>query len=194
VKTHRSSADTLALNLGPAAVVGKFAKHVTLTTDGACNPNPGRGGWAAILRFGEAYREIVGHEPHTTNNFVELTAIVEGIRALKEPCQVLVRTDSRTAIAWCAPDALRRIAKSPKRSAKLGHVLPLIEEFHTISRRHTVTFEWIRGHAGHVDNERCDYLAERACRGGAPVVDGIRDLLAHATVEHISALARENSP
>jgi ribonuclease HI len=141
-------------------------KTVRLTTDGACNPNPGRGGWAAILRFGSACREISGGAEKTTNNVMELTAIVEGLRALKEPCVVVVRTDSKNALAWCRPGALDRIRRSPKRSAQLAHAIPMIAAFVEEARRHELTFEWVRGHNGDPDNEACDRIADSLARQG----------------------------
>ncbi len=139
-------------------------KQITLTTDGACQPNPGQGGWAAILRFGSAVREITGSAPHTTNNVMELAAIVAGLRALKEPCAVTIRTDSRIAIAWCKAGTLAKIRRSEKRSAKLAHVIELIADYHAISTPHRIAFEWVRGHNGDPDNERCDALAQDICR------------------------------
>ncbi len=130
-------------------------KQVTITTDGACNPNPGPGGWAAILRFGSVCRELSGCEPNTTNNRMELLAVVEGLRALKEPCLVTVRTDSKNTMHWCAPNGFR----SPKKRAKFPEAFALVQAFRELSQRHTVTFEWVRGHAGDPDNERADLLA-----------------------------------
>src|SRR5690348_4192338 len=104
-------------------------KAVTITTDGACQPNPGRGGWAAILRFGSAIREIAGSDPRTTNNRMELRAIIEGVRALKEPCAVTLRTDSRTCLSWCAANSFQ----TAKSRAKNPLVWPMVEEFRAIS-------------------------------------------------------------
>lgn len=131
-------------------------KQVTLTTDGACVPNPGHGGWAAILRFGVASRELSGAAPNTTNNRMEMRAIIEGLRALKEPCSVLVRSDSATALAWCKPTAF----KSPQKRVKHSLIWHLVLEFRTVASPHTLTFQWVRGHDGDPDNERCDTLAQ----------------------------------
>jgi ribonuclease HI len=135
-------------------------KQVTITTDGACQPNPGRGGWAAILRYGSAVREISGGSLFTTNNRMELTAIVEALRLLKEPCQVQMRTDSKNAIAWCSARAFR----SEKKRRKLREAFALVQLYRQLAERHEVTFLWVRGHNGDVDNERADHLAQDMCR------------------------------
>lgn len=130
-------------------------KEVTLITDGACSPNPGKGGWAVILRYGGNRKEISGSVAHTTNNRMELTAIIQGLRALKEPCRVLIRTDSRNSISWCKPTSF----KTPKKQAKLPEAYALVLEFREVSKGHVLTFEWVRGHIGDPDNERADMLA-----------------------------------
>lgn len=130
-------------------------KHVTITTDGACQPNPGAGGWAAILRYGTSVREISGAEANTTNNRMELRAIVEALRALKEPCRVTLRTDSRNAMAWCNPHSF----KKAKQRAKLPEAYALVLEYRGLAARHHIHFEWVRGHNGDPDNERADLLA-----------------------------------
>lgn len=130
-------------------------KHVTITTDGGCEPNPGRGGWAAILRFGSAVRELSGTEQNTTNNRMELRAVIEALRALKEPCAVVIRTDSKNTIAWCRHGSF---AKAKARS-KLPEAYAMVLEYRAVASRHSVTFEWVRGHAGDPDNERADVLA-----------------------------------
>lgn len=137
-------------------------KHVTITTDGACDPNPGPGGWAAILRCGNSAREIHGSDPQTTNNRMEMRAIVEGLRALKEPCEVVIRTDSKIAISWC------RGSQFSKQKHRLGkpEAYALHLTFQELAKTHPVTFEWVKGHNGDPDNERADALAEGACRLG----------------------------
>jgi len=165
-------------------------KHVTITTDGSCLRNPGGpGGYAAILRCSSSgrYREITGQHPCTTNNVMELAAIVAGLKALLKPCRVLVRTDSQIAMAWCRPGALARIRKNPKRERKLAHVIPLIAEFAEVRERHQVNFEWVRGHSGDRDNERADELANRACMTQATTrqVFGLDHLLSVVAQESI---------
>lgn len=130
-------------------------KQVTITTDGGCWPNPGRGGWAAVLRFGSACKEICGRELETTNNRMELRAIIEGLRALREPCAVLIRTDSRNAMNWCAPKAFAKEKQRNKQPVAYEMVL----EFRALAAQHEIRFEWVRGHTGDPDNERCDKLA-----------------------------------
>jgi ribonuclease HI len=137
-------------------------KRVTLTTDGACDPNPGPGGWAAILRFGQKAREIVGHDSQTTNNRMEMRAIIEGLSALTEPCAVHIRTDSKIAMFWCLG---KQFAKEKARLAK-PEAYALHLRYQELARKHAVTFEWIKGHAGDPDNERADQLAEAACGPG----------------------------
>lgn len=138
-------------------------KRVTITTDGACDPNPGPGGWAAILRCGGKAREIVGNDPQTTNNRMETRAIIEGLRALKEPCEVLIRTDSKIAMSWCHGSQFTK--EKPRREKPEAYALHLA--YVEVAKKHTITFEWVKGHAGDPDNERADILAESACRPAA---------------------------
>lgn len=136
-------------------------KKVYLYTDGACSGNPGPGGWGAILRFGAHEKELSGGEAQTTNNRMELTAVIEGLSALKEPCSVELCTDS-TYVAdairkgwlkgWAAK-GWKKADRSPVLNVDLWQrLLPLLE-------MHDVTVKWVRGHAGHPENERCDVLA-----------------------------------
>lgn len=141
-------------------------KRVIITTDGACDPNPGPGGWAAILRCGNAVRELVGHDPQTTNNRMETRAIIEALRALKEPCKVLIRTDSKIATSWCHGSQFSK--EKPRREKPEAYALHLA--YVEWAKKHTITFEWVKGHAGDPDNERADVLAESACRPTAGAV------------------------
>ena len=136
-------------------------KTVEMFTDGACSGNPGPGGWGTILRFGTAEKELSGGEPMTTNNRMELTAVIRGLEALKEPCRVTVTTDSRYVVdgiekGWAKSWRARGWVKSDKKPALnpelWGRLLDLLDQ-------HEVTFRWIKGHAGHPENERCDRLA-----------------------------------
>ena len=136
-------------------------KKVLLYTDGACSGNPGPGGWGAILQYGAHRRELCGGERDTTNNRMELTAVIMGLSVLKELCSVTVTSDSKYVCdglqkGWAAGWRARGWKKSdgkPALNADLwGQLLALCE-------RHTVTFCWVRGHAGHPENERCDQLA-----------------------------------
>jgi ribonuclease HI len=140
-------------------------KQVQLITDGACLGNPGRGGWAALLRYNEHKKEIWGSEPHTTNNRMELRAAIEGLRALKEGCEVEVVTDSeylKNGITEWIHGWKRKgwmtAAKKPVVNQDLWKALD--EEV----QRHNVRWSWTKGHASHADNNRCDELATRAAR------------------------------
>ncbi|WP_298984894.1 ribonuclease HI [uncultured Roseibium sp.] len=144
--------------------------RVTIYTDGACSGNPGPGGWGAILRFGGHERELQGGETETTNNRMELMAAIEALNTLKRPCAVDLYTDStyvRSGIrewleGWKRKN-WRTAANKPVKNADLWQALDTARE------RHDVTWHWVKGHAGHPDNERADELA----RGGmAPYKSG----------------------
>ncbi|WP_186387112.1 ribonuclease HI [Stappia sp. TSB10P1A] len=136
--------------------------RVTIHTDGACSGNPGPGGWGAILRFGAHERELCGGEAQTTNNRMELTAAIEALNALKRPCKVELHTDStyvRDGITkWLynwKRNAWRTADKKPVKNAELWQALDAARG------RHDVTWHWVKGHAGHDDNERADELARK---------------------------------
>jgi ribonuclease HI len=140
-------------------------KSVELITDGACLGNPGPGGWAAILRYGDHKRELFGSEPFTTNNRMELRAAVEGLRALREPCRVTVTTDSeylkKGITSWIErwkQNGWKTAGKKPVANQDLWRQLD------ELTRRHQVRWQWTRGHASHADNNRCDELATLAAR------------------------------
>lgn len=134
--------------------------RVTIYTDGACSGNPGPGGWGVILRFGEHEKELSGGESETTNNRMELMAAIEALNALKRPCAVDLYTDStyvRSGIkewmyGWKRKN-WRTAANKPVKNADLWQALDAARE------RHDVTWHWVKGHAGHPDNERADELA-----------------------------------
>lgn len=137
-------------------------KQVEAFTDGACRGNPGPGGWGVLLRFGEHERELWGGERETTNNRMELTAAIEALRALKEPCAVALTTDSeyvRKGITeWIAnwkKRGWRTSARQPVKNVDLWQALD--EE----SQRHRVDWHWVKGHSGHRENEIADQLANR---------------------------------
>ena len=140
-------------------------KKVQLITDGACVGNPGPGGWASILRHGSRKREMFGYAPLTTNNRMELTAAIEGLRALNQPCEVEVITDSeyvKNGItqwihSWKRNNWITS-AKKPVLNADLWRELD--EEV----SRHKTTWTWTKGHAAHDDNNRADELAAMAAR------------------------------
>lgn len=136
-------------------------KKVMIYTDGACSGNPGAGGYACILVYGKTEKELCGGESGTTNNRMELTAIIEGLSALREPCDVTVTSDSKYVIdainlGWARSwqrNGWRKADKKPALNVDLWEkLLPLLDT-------HSVTFEWIKGHDGHPYNERCDRLA-----------------------------------
>jgi ribonuclease HI len=140
-------------------------KHVTLITDGACLGNPGPGGWACILKCDGHRKEIYGSEPHTTNNRMELTAVIEGLRALKKPCRVTIITDSqyvKNGITNWIHGWKRKGWITSARTPVLNKELWMALEGEI--KRHQVSWEWVKGHAEHADNMRADELAARAAR------------------------------
>jgi len=140
-------------------------KQVQLITDGACLGNPGRGGWAAILRYGDRKKEMWGSEAHTTNNRMELTAAIEGLRMLKEACLVEVITDSEYLKNGITTWIHNWKRKGWMTSAKKPVVnQDLWQELDEQVGRHKTTWTWTKGHANHADNNRCDELATEAAR------------------------------
>ncbi|MBM4269473.1 MAG: ribonuclease HI [Deltaproteobacteria bacterium] len=149
--------------LGDSPAPLSFDKFVRLYTDGSCHGNPGPGGWAAILDHRGHRRELTGAEAATTNNRMELRAVIEGLRALTEPCEVEVWTDSRYVVdgmkSWLAAWKARgwkTAGKQPVKNEDLWRALD------AEAARHRVTWHWVRGHDGHVENERADTLANAA--------------------------------
>ncbi|TXI44074.1 MAG: ribonuclease HI [Lysobacter sp.] len=135
-------------------------KDVELHTDGACLGNPGPGGWAALLRYGERERELCGGEAQTTNNRMELMAAIVGLETLTEPCAVSVWTDSqyvRQGITEWLPNWLRRHWKTAGGDAVKNR--DLWERLHLATQRHRIEWHWVKGHSGDPDNERVDALA-----------------------------------
>ena len=136
-------------------------KKVYIYTDGACSGNPGAGGWGAILRYGSAEKELSGAEPDTTNNRMELTAVISALEALKEPCEVILTTDSKYVcdginLGWARSWRSKGWVKSDRKPALNPD---LWERLLQLSEKHKITFVWVKGHAGHPENERCDRLA-----------------------------------
>ena len=136
-------------------------KEVTIYSDGACSGNPGPGGWGTILDYKGKRKELSGGEEHTTNNRMELTAVIEGLKALKEPCRVRIITDSQYVFngitqGWAASWKANNWRKKDKKPALNPE---LWDELLGLVAKHEVTLEWIKGHAGHPENERCDELA-----------------------------------
>jgi len=136
-------------------------KHVLLFTDGSSLGNPGPGGWGAILRIGEREKELSGGERETTNNRMELTAAIEGLAALKYPCRVTLYSDSKYLVdglskGWAEGWRRRGWIKSDKKPALNPD---LWERLLDLCATHEVELVWLKGHAGHPENERCDRLA-----------------------------------
>ena len=136
---------------------------VEIFTDGACSGNPGPGGYGAILKYGKRTREISGCSRDTTNNRMEMTAVIEALRLLKRPCQVRLTTDSEYVVKgmtrWI-DGWLRNHWVNSKKKPVLNR--DLWEEMLRLSRPHDIQWKWIKGHDGHPENERCDDLARRA--------------------------------
>lgn len=136
-------------------------KHVEIFTDGACSGNPGPGGYGVVLRFGAHQKELSGGAADTTNNRMELMGVIAALEALREPCAVTLTTDSKYVCdsvtkGWVKKWKANNWIKSDKKPALnvdlWERLLPLLE-------RHDVAFVWVKGHAGHPENERCDRLA-----------------------------------
>jgi len=135
-------------------------KQVEIHADGACLGNPGPGGWAALLRWEGSERELVGAEPDTTNNRMELMAAIAALEALREPCAVVLHTDSqyvRQGITLWMPNWLRRGWKTA--GGGLVKNRDLWERLHAAAQRHVIDWRWVKGHSGNPDNERVDVLA-----------------------------------
>ena len=138
-------------------------KSVRLITDGSCLGNPGPGGWAALLRYGKHERELSGTAPDTTNNRMEMTAVLEGLSALREPCRVTIEVDSeyvkKGITEWMAGWKRRGWKTVTKQPVKNQDLWRRLDE---AVARHDVKWRWVKGHAGHADNNRCDELAREA--------------------------------
>jgi ribonuclease HI len=140
-------------------------KKVQLITDGACLGNPGPGGWACILRFNEHARELYGAEPQTTNNRMELTAVIRGLEKLKERCEVEITTDSQ----YVMNGITKWIIGWKRNGWKTKDKKPVINQdlwvqLDTLNASHNTVWSWTKGHASHEDNNRCDELATMAAR------------------------------
>lgn len=141
-------------------------KHVEIYTDGACQGNPGPGGWGAVMRYKGTEKEISGGEKNTTNNRMELSAVIEALKLLKEPCSVTLYSDSQYVcnaikLGWAKKwrsNGWMRNKKEPALNPELW------DELLKLCEKHTVEVVWVKGHAGHPENERCDALAVAAAR------------------------------
>ncbi len=136
-------------------------KKIDIYTDGACSGNPGKGGWGAVLVYKDKEKEISGGEAQTTNNRMELTAVIEALSALKEPCEVTLTTDSKYVCdainkGWVFSWKNNNWKKADKKPALN---VDLWEKLLSLLEKHKVEFVWVKGHNGHKYNERCDALA-----------------------------------
>ena len=138
---------------------------IDIYTDGACSGNPGPGGWGAILRSGDTEKELCGGEPQTTNNRMEITAVIEALRALKRPVEARVHTDSQYVqkgisewIHGWKRRGWKTAAKAPVKNEDLWR------ELDRLAAPHRIEWVWVRGHAGHAENERADALANKGLR------------------------------
>ena len=136
-------------------------KHIQIFTDGACSGNPGPGGWGAILRYKAHEKELSGGEAETTNNRMELMALIAALEQLKEPCEIDLCSDSQCVInglqkGWAKGWRARGWKKADKSPALNSDLWARLLD---LSEAHTIHYNWIKGHAGHPENERCDRLA-----------------------------------
>lgn len=142
-------------------------KTVKIYTDGGCRPNPGPGAWGALLRYGAHEREIAGYEAQTTNNRMELTAALKGLEALKGPCEVDLYTDSN----YLKQGMSEWLAGWKRRGWRTADNKPVLNEdlwraLESVSAMHKVRWHWVRGHAGHAENERVDALVTATIQAG----------------------------
>jgi ribonuclease HI len=146
-------------------------QRVKIHTDGACSGNPGPGGWGAILSFGDQEKELMGGEAHTTNNRMELTAAISALEALKRPCTVDLYTDSQYVRSGIS-EWIKKWKQNNWRTADRKPVknVDLWQRLDAALKEHDVKWHWVKGHAGHAENERADQLARNgliAARAGA---------------------------
>lgn len=137
---------------------------VLIYTDGGAAPNPGVGGWAAVLLYGDHRKEIFGAERRTTNNRMEMTAAIRGLESLKQSCRVALFTDSeylKKGITQWLPTWKRKNWK--RKGGPLKNV-DLWKELDALTQKHEIEWHWLKGHAGHRENERCDQLVSRAIK------------------------------
>ena len=144
-------------------------KTVSLYTDGACKGNPGKGGWGVLMRYGSHEKELFGGEAHTTNNRMELTAIIQGLAAIKRPCAVVIYTDSQYVkngmekwIHDWKKNGWKTASKQPVKNEDLW------QQLDRLAAQHQIQWQWVRGHAGHTENERADALANQGVASVEP--------------------------
>ena len=141
-------------------------KEVTIYTDGACSGNPGAGGWGAILIYNGKEKEISGGEANTTNNRMELLAVISALKMLKEPCEVALYSDSQYVVGAFVNDWIRAWQRNGWKTAGKTEVknIDLWEDLLAVLEKHKVNFIKVKGHADNVYNNRCDKLAREECR------------------------------
>ncbi len=139
-------------------------KRIEIFTDGACLGNPGPGGWGVILRYNDVEKELFGNEANTTNNKMELTAVISALSALKEPCNITLYTDSRYVMDGIEKWIFNWKQNGWKTANKKAPVknLELWQKLDELKSKHDIRWVWVKGHAGHKENERCDELARTA--------------------------------
>ena len=139
--------------------------RIIMTTDGACIGNPGPGGWACVLRFPDRVGELYGCEPKTTNNRMELMAVIKGLAALDDTCEITLSTDSQYVQKGIS-QWIHNWKRNGWRTAAKKDVLnkDLWMELDELRAKHKIRWEWVKGHAAHADNNRCDALANKAAR------------------------------
>jgi ribonuclease HI len=139
-------------------------REYVVYTDGGCDPNPGPGGWAALIIHGKTRRELSGAEAHSTNNRMELTAAIQALKAIDEPAVVTIYTDSQYLQKGISEWMPKWLAKNWRGTSGPVANQELWKELLAVSGRHMVTWHWLRGHSGHAENERVDYLCRAARR------------------------------
>jgi len=142
-------------------------RKVTIYTDGACSGNPGPGGYGTVLIYGEHRKEMSGGEAQTTNNRMEIMGVITGLETLNQPCEVAVYSDSRYVVDAIEKGWVTRWQQNNWMRNKKEPALnvDLWERMLGLLAKHKVTFHWVKGHAGHAENERCDQLAREAIKG-----------------------------
>ena len=151
-------------------MAGEKTKIVDIFTDGACSGNPGPGGYGALLKYGDAIKEISGYASDTTNNRMEMMAVIEALRQLKRSCRVNIYTDSKYVMKGMTEWLPRWIRRNWINSKKMPVVnRDLWEEIMGLSKPHQIEWNWVKGHQGHPENERCDQLARDALIEGKKI-------------------------
>jgi ribonuclease HI len=162
--------DLISLCACGKKMAGEKTRIVEIFTDGACSGNPGPGGYGSLLRYGEIVKEISGYAPDTTNNRMEMMAVIEALRQLKRSCRVNLYTDSKYVMKgmteWL-PQWIRRNWVNSKKMPVVNR--DLWEEIMNLSKPHQIEWNWVKGHQGHPENERCDQLARDALIEGKKI-------------------------